>query len=219
MPTRRSITSTEDQFDASDADHAKRLVDNTELIEADAVVKALVVLKDTVDDLINNDEANENIVGTRYWNAVDTTGLTSNREGTTGANAGAGLGISFVEQTTSNSSHFSIASDEITIATRGIYKIDLNVTTIMTTGDNRTESAAVLQAYSTSTRSWNEIPGTKMYMYNRLNGIERTTAACTTIFEITGIECKIRVRYFRTGGVGTIGLEPNASAITITNLT
>jgi hypothetical protein len=59
MPTRRSITTTEDQFDASDATHARELVDNTELIAGDAVVKALVVLKGTVDDLINNDSAQD----------------------------------------------------------------------------------------------------------------------------------------------------------------
>jgi hypothetical protein len=59
MPTRRSITSTEDQFDASDATHARELVDNTELIAGDAVVKALVVLKETVDDLVNNDESQD----------------------------------------------------------------------------------------------------------------------------------------------------------------
>lgn len=57
MPIRRVIQSADNQLDASDATHARRLVDNTDLVATDAVVKALVVLKGTVDDLVNNDES------------------------------------------------------------------------------------------------------------------------------------------------------------------
>ena len=62
MPTRTTIETTEDQFDATDASHTRALVDNSDLAASDPVVKALVVLKDNVDALINNDLAQEDTV-------------------------------------------------------------------------------------------------------------------------------------------------------------
>ena len=59
MATRTEITTTEDQFDAASASHARAIIDNADLIASDPLVKAVVVLKGAVDALINNDEAND----------------------------------------------------------------------------------------------------------------------------------------------------------------
>lgn len=215
--SRRNINSLNTQYGDAAKREANEIINNTELENTDPIIQLIMVLKRTIDDLIYNDIENENIVGKCYYHAADTTGLTDSRSGTTGRDANGGLGIQWSEQIKSGND-FTTSGENITIRRTGIYKIDMNVTTLMTSADNRTESAAVLQTYDSARRTWNDVPGTKMHMYNRLNGYERTTGSSSCILSLTDGQ-QIRLRYWKVAGPGIIGCEPNSSAITITNLT
>ena len=139
--SRRSIGTIANALAASDADHAELLLNNTELEDADSVVKALKVLQDAVEDLINNDSEMKTEVDTQGAAvALNTakTGITSSQASAITANTAKtsfpGLGTRATEALAGNTT--TISSSQASAITANTAKVGFTTTMPTATEDH-----------------------------------------------------------------------------------
>ena len=111
-----------------------------------------------------------------------------------------------------NNGTFSLVSDEVTVNTDMTAVITFRVSTTVSTGSARSTSYAWLEEDSGS--GFVEVPGTRIFMYNRLLNNGHQTATCVLIMDITS-GYSYRIRCARLYGTDTLTTIADGSSLTI----
>ena len=108
--SRRSINNLATQFNATAAADANTMIANTDLQAGDPYVKSLKLLRDTIEDLINNDTVSNTAIALN----TDKTGISTSQASAITANtAKTGISTSQASAITANTAKISTAVDLI----------------------------------------------------------------------------------------------------------
>lgn len=119
------------------------------------------------------------------------------------------LNINTIRETTSD---FSLINNQITCIKSGMYSIIFRVSTDISSGSARSTSGCLLQLNTGS--GFNEVAGSRGYMYNRTFGDAANTATVNLVLDLNSGDI-LRIGIFRFTGSDNIRTMPNASGITI----
>ncbi len=106
----------------------------------------------------------------------------------------------------------TVDNEEITITDAGIYRIDFNVTTFVTSGTSRADTVASLRIANGGGYSF--VGGTYCTMYNRTVITGTSTGSVSIIREFDAGD-KLKVQVVRLSGASTMGLYAGGSRISI----
>lgn len=116
-----------------------------------------------------------------------------------------------------DSSLYSLASDEVTIASTGVYLVNFRIGTDGQTGTARSIARGWIEL-DPATGSFAEIDGTRVYMYCRQVDRGEGTGSASLVLDVTAANSKLRLRVIREAGADTLQTITDGSNLTIVRL-
>lgn len=170
------------------------------------VYSSLQVTTDLVSDGTNTFNGELNVSG-RIRQAID---VYDNAGGQTFTTGTVHLNLDTTRINT-DTTFFSLANDNVTINSNGTYEVTYRVSTDISSGAARSTSKAWIA------KNGVEVDGSRVYMYNRVNGNGANTGSATMLLQLTAGDV-INVYVNRVGGTDTLTTIADGSGLTITQL-
>ena len=118
-----------------------------------------------------------------------------------------------IDSTRKNTGHFSLTSNEVTFNTQDTFIIMFRVSVEVNSGSNISTGVTYLELDTGS--GFNELPGTRSYLYHHQDSNKGTNTATSHLIYDAGIGDIIRIRYQKLVGTDTLETLANGSGITI----